>query len=423
MTRIGWILPLAAAFALVPGAWAQSRKPPKTEPPAAPDAKEILRESRSAILTMRTVTYNARVEPIGASARAYPTTNAVVGVQRMITGSPVMAKVSIRGESKRPGEAGARAVHFVYDGRDMLWKNPDGTVGEAEPGDAHAALLAREELLLVPRDLLLEQPLTHIIDTGSAAYEGRKNIEGAECDVVLVEYTPRTPANAKAQTVRWYLGSDDNLPRRLEYPLKIERAGQPSEDGGVMVTLAQLQPDTPLESSMFRIDGPRATPPVPKRPPPPDLKPRRGLLAVGEAAPDWALKDAAGKEVRLSDLKGKVVLLDFWATWCPPCRKVMPEIEALHQKYKDKGVAVIGVSTFERRDPVEGPAAYMKQQGFTYGLLVKGDAVAQGYGVEAIPTIYVIGTDGRVAFRTKGVMPGDTEKIEKTIEHQLRAKR
>ncbi len=425
MPRIGAFVVALSVMAWLPGvAPAQGGKgAPKAN--AAPDAKAILRASRSAILTTRTVMYNAHVQGYGPGA-SYPAFNAVVGVQRMITGSPVMAKVSVRGEVKRPGDAAARPIHFVYDGEEMRWLNHDGTLAEAPPGDGHADLLAREEMFLVPRDLILEEPLTHIIDGGSASYEGRKSVEGTECDVVLVEYKPKSPPASPPVKVRLFIAPDDGLPRRLEYPVRAASPdggaeGVGSGDAGVALTLAQLQPDARLEPSMFRLSG--AAPAEPKRPPPAPLKPRSGLLAVGDAAPDWALRDPEGKEHRLSDHKGKVVVLDFWATWCGPCKKVMPEIQALHEKNKDKSVVVLGVSTFERRDPVNAPAAYMKEKGYTYGLLVKGDEVSRAYGIEAIPTVYVIGPDGRVAYRSTGVRPGDMDRIQKTIDQQLRAKK
>lgn len=423
MPRIGLFVLALAALAWVPGlAQAQQNKGgPKAN--AAPDAKAILKASRSAILTMRTAMYNAHAEGYGLGA-SYPTYNAIVGVQRTITGSPVMAKVSVRGEVKRPGEGAPRPMHFVYDGETMRWLNPDGTLAEAPPGDGQADLLTREELFLVPRDLILDEPLTHIIDSGSATYEGRKSVEGTECDVVLVEYTPKSPPASAPLKVRLYIASDDGLPRRLEYPMKVgSDGGAGAADAGVALTLAQLQPNALLEPSMFKLAGAPPAQAEPKRPLPAPLKPRSGLLALGETAPDWALRDPEGKEHRLSDSKGKVVVLDFWATWCGPCKKVMPEVQALHEKNKDKNVVVLGVSTFERRDPVNAPAAYMKEKGYTYGLLVKGDEVSRAYGIEAIPTVYVIGPDGRVAYRSTGARPGDMERIQKTIDQQLRAKR
>src|SRR5258708_34172469 len=73
------------------------------------------------------------------------------------------------------------------------------------------------------------------------------------------------------------------------------------------------------------------------------------LLAVGATAPDWELSDADGKLQTLAQYRGKVVVLDFWATWCGPCTKVMPQIQKLHEKNKDKGVAVFCVSSWDQK--------------------------------------------------------------------------
>src|SRR6266567_2066513 len=76
-------------------------------------------------------------------------------------------------------------------------------------------------------------------------------------------------------------------------------------------------------------------------------KEKTKLLAIGATAPDWELSDADGKLQTLAQYRGKIVVLDFWATWCGPCAEVMPQMQKLHEKYKDKGVAVFGVSSWE----------------------------------------------------------------------------
>ncbi|MBC7834818.1 MAG: TlpA family protein disulfide reductase [Phycisphaerales bacterium] len=140
-----------------------------------------------------------------------------------------------------------------------------------------------------------------------------------------------------------------------------------------------------------------------------------GAPAVGDTAPDWTLNDAEGSPHKLSDYKGKVVVLDFWATWCGPCVKAMPSVQRLHEKYKDKGVKVFGVNTWEKGDAPK----FMKDKGFTYGLLMKGDDVAKAYGVNGIPTFYVIGHDGKVVFHEVG-KPEDA-KITKAIDDAVAA--
>jgi len=144
-----------------------------------------------------------------------------------------------------------------------------------------------------------------------------------------------------------------------------------------------------------------------------------GLLKPGTIAPDWTLLDATGRKVTLSQLKGKVVLLDFWATWCTPCKMVMPSIQKLHEKYAKQGLVVIGINAYERGgDPVK----YMKDQNFNYTLLLKGDDVAQAYKVESIPSMYIIDKQGKIAHTELGAVPDLESKLDSKIKSLLSGK-
>jgi cytochrome c biogenesis protein CcmG, thiol:disulfide interchange protein DsbE len=141
---------------------------------------------------------------------------------------------------------------------------------------------------------------------------------------------------------------------------------------------------------------------------------RAGLLAVGDPAPDWTLRDAEGRAHTLAEYRGRVVVLDFWATWCALCSKVMPRMEKLHRKYRGQGVAVFGVSSFETGDP----AALMKKKNCTYGLLLKGEEIAPAYGVETLPVVCVIGPDGRVVYSHAGA---DHKNLESVVEKLVKS--
>jgi len=136
------------------------------------------------------------------------------------------------------------------------------------------------------------------------------------------------------------------------------------------------------------------------------------LLSIGSIAPAWELKDSKGNLISLKSLKGRVVVIDFWATWCGPCKAAMPMMQALHEQFRDKPVTVIGVSAWEKGDA----ASFMKEKGYTYGLLLNGDAMAEQYHVSGIPTLYIIGTDGKIFHATKGVDPAHKEKLAKLID-------
>jgi peroxiredoxin len=113
-------------------------------------------------------------------------------------------------------------------------------------------------------------------------------------------------------------------------------------------------------------------------------------------APDFALQDATGHTVKLSDYRGKVVLLDFWATWCGPCKIEIPWFQEFERQNKDKGFAVIGVAMDDEGWDVVKPFA--QQRGINYRLVMGDDTVAQKFGgVDALPTTFLIDREGRIA--------------------------
>ena len=125
-----------------------------------------------------------------------------------------------------------------------------------------------------------------------------------------------------------------------------------------------------------------------------------------KAAPEFELKDADAKTVRLSDYKGKVVLLDFWATWCGPCKIEIPWFIQFERTYKDKGFAVIGVAMDEEGWTVVKP--FISELAINYRILQGTDATAQLYGgVDALPTTFLIDRDGRIAATHVGLAGKD----------------
>jgi len=113
---------------------------------------------------------------------------------------------------------------------------------------------------------------------------------------------------------------------------------------------------------------------------------------VGKAAPGFALKDSSGRLWRLSALRGKLVFVNFWASWCPPCRYEMPEMEALHRSLADEEFQLV---TILYNDDPETALRYVRENGFTFPVLLDPDGVAaRAYGITGVPETYIVDPEG-----------------------------
>ena len=137
---------------------------------------------------------------------------------------------------------------------------------------------------------------------------------------------------------------------------------------------------------------------------------------VGKQAPSFSLKDKDGKEVTLASLKGKVVVLNFWATWCPPCRAEIPDFKSVYSKYKEKGVEILGVSLDHKGWNVVTP--FLKEWEINYPVVLGGPQIAKDYGnIRSIPTTVIIDRDGKIVDTHVGAMKENVlvQKFEKHL--------
>jgi peroxiredoxin len=128
-------------------------------------------------------------------------------------------------------------------------------------------------------------------------------------------------------------------------------------------------------------------------------------------APDFLLPRLDGQRLALASYKGKVVLLDFWATWCAPCRQEIPQFVKLQDKYRDRGLQIIGISMDDEPEPVRDFSQGFKMN---YPVVMGNAKTGELYGgVLGLPTAFLIGRDGRIAFKHVG--PADLPDLEKEI--------
>lgn len=148
-----------------------------------------------------------------------------------------------------------------------------------------------------------------------------------------------------------------------------------------------------------------------------------GLVKVGKPIPQLVLRTINGKTVRLHDLRGKVVLLDVWATWCPPCREEIPHLQQLHKKYGKRGLTVIGVSFAEGK---AAPAAFAKQQKLTYTIAYTDEksarVVAKELEISPIPTTYIVDRKGIIRSADVGFEEQLAARFEDVVKKLLAEK-
>lgn len=147
-------------------------------------------------------------------------------------------------------------------------------------------------------------------------------------------------------------------------------------------------------------------------------KPTSKKLEKWGNAPDFTLPIVGGGKFTLSSLKGKIIILDFWATWCQPCRQEIPDFIALKEKYKKEGLEIVGISLDEEEAPVE---KFSKKMGINY-ILVMGDenTVKKYGGIKGIPTTFIIAQNGNIVAKYIGYRPKKVFEngIKKLLENK-----
>jgi peroxiredoxin len=143
-----------------------------------------------------------------------------------------------------------------------------------------------------------------------------------------------------------------------------------------------------------------------------------GAVTLQDQAPDFTLKSLEGSNLRLEEYRGQVVLINFWASWCGPCRQEMPLLDRLHQRYLDTGFAVLGINV----EGEEAPARNLIDRiPVTFPVLIDQEQrVSELYELEAMPSTVVVDRDGVVRYIHRGYKPGDEAKYIEVVKELIR---
>ncbi|MCB8933274.1 MAG: TlpA family protein disulfide reductase [Fimbriimonadaceae bacterium] len=340
-----------------------------------------------------------------------------------------------------PGQTGRLFVDLnqngdLTDDGPPTWdeaKEIDGIVSYSKAVEVHASWgspISEEESGTYTLFLYKRDGDPRVGWTKFSAREGRLTLHGKPHRLLLVENGSDGIFTVPKQ--------GDRTRRPIELMVDLNDDGlftgyAETRDGKTMRVRERFSIDRPFEldgqwwDAMPSISGAQLTL-VPSAPPgagseaPQAPVEEKSLLAAGTVAPDFVAQTPDGKPIRLSDFKGKVVILDFWATWCGPCKESMPGLQKIYDRVRDQGVVVLSLNVLDAKAPFDAWIA--KNGGTTYTFTFAFDPAGRGkesiptskYNVSGIPTMYVIGRDGKVKDALVG--SGNEANLVKALERE-----
>lgn len=359
---------------------------------SASDPHSLFQEVTQAVLEVEAVEYTFTVEGINVTDTefAYSTTGRAI----LKRGTSIDdAEIYLEYNRLSP-EGEPESVEFAVSNPEYAaYLHPAGgnyIFGLIEDGGALIVHRNGFPQGVVLREFLFpEEPFGAELNAQGYMELDQEEMAGILCRVIAVDLSPYESV--------WWIDPQTNLP-------VANRISSWSPDGtGMEYTIVLSDVNTSIDPApeTFQLECPEG------------LQPQqvRGSLPIGSQAPNWSLETPEGDMVSLSDLRGQVVVMDFWATWCMPCRQVMPVLQELHDTYGE-GLAVVGINTWEQADD---PAGFLQQLGLSYMVLLGGDDVAVEYLVEGIPTFYVIDQNGNIAFHAVGADPANEEALREIV--------
>jgi len=447
---------------------------------AEPDAEKILKDALQVVAEARSLSYQATVvsqvvdqdrlpeQPVGGPGRAFAPNIPFDATPLPMKAVRTTARVVWQRLPAQPGDDGPRVAFSIDGGVDLADSNDKAEADPKKPpeknkeagrkkvadkapstrqpvriafnGSVMRTLDARSKTVIQVESDDGELPVVGLggvfplLDCGflpgelsaedraegmQVRYKGNETVAGQKCHVIEIEsplnvdLEGEPPAGFKEMTYtrRLYLAESDLLPRRVEnqppfFP------GMAAEPEAVRVNFSEVRLNPAVKPADFDL-------------PVPDDYELRELedevssgLETGDVLTDMALPDREGQERVIEEFRGKLVLLDFWASWCPPCKQSMPGIEALHNEFKDAGLLVIGVS-IDADEEIVAAKEYLDEEKFTYLQLFDGSDFSEDLGLRSIPHVILLDGDGRVVYQHTGASPKAEKKLRKAIEQNL----
>jgi thiol-disulfide isomerase/thioredoxin len=384
MTRIG------LALAAVCGATAAAQ---------SPDAQTIVQEAAKSMRSVQTVTYDAKLEVRGG--KSWRVVIGQVQLSRLGAEDPMGGRLAVQGEVTRSGASGSELFEAAYDGEWVRRVRAGSDVlVRGQPGFGGEELLRGSFGELILHDFLAAEPLARERAAPVLRWAREAPVGAVACNVVEVG---RSDGKRYAE---WWIGIEDHLPRKMRRRFRSARGVEVESE----LTLSNLRVNPAIEPAAFEIDVPDnfVVETVGKKPPP--------VIGIGDPVPDWTLKGSDGKLRKLSDYRGQLVVLDFWASWCPHCNRAMPAVQRMHDAYGERGVAFLALNCRDRGDV--DPVKYIRDKGYDY-FVADGNEVAIQYRVGPLPAFYIISPEGRLLFRQTGYSPDKERQLVEVIERSL----
>lgn len=376
-------------------------------------AREILDSAKQAVSSLHSLSYDASYLGDGALAKSLPIIDGKVLIAK--SKQATSPRLRIEGFKTTPRARDATPFCYSTDGSNAAMM--DGARRTHFVGPDAAARSQEERIRLFPTYYVAPDAFDAELKAPILEYQGTAEAGGVDCHVIEVAYDA-----ARRQTATLFIGATDHILRRAVLPrgnmaMRIKSA-TPASNSAEIFTARNVVLNPPVNESSFRQPTPKGY--RVQNFVNPAQRNSGGMLAAGTEAPDWTLPDESGENVSLKSLRGQVVVVDFWASWCGPCKMAMPHLQSLHDKYKDKPVKVFSVNCRERGGQDAAARNYLKQKKFTYPQLFKGDSAANDYLVRGIPTMYVIGADGKILHGERGFKPDLVRSMSAIIDADLK---